>query len=113
MARLLVDPWTGNIRQLKHVVERAVILARGQVIEPGDLPREFQETDESRKGDSGSLRRVRKRVEAEAAADVERTMVLECLERAEWNVQEAARLAQYSRAQFYRLMSKHGITRPK
>ena len=33
--------WPGNIRQLEHCVERAVVMARGAEIEPRDLPREL------------------------------------------------------------------------
>jgi two-component system response regulator HydG len=31
-------PWPGNVRELENVVERAVVLARGQTVEVGDLP---------------------------------------------------------------------------
>lgn len=34
--------WPGNIRELKNVIERAVILAAGEWIEPADLPVELQ-----------------------------------------------------------------------
>jgi len=33
-------PWPGNVRELQHAIERAVILARGEEIEPEDLPPE-------------------------------------------------------------------------
>ena len=33
--------WPGNLRELRNVIERAVILAAGEVIEPADLPEEF------------------------------------------------------------------------
>src|SRR5262249_54863253 len=32
--------WPGNVRELLHAIERAVILAKGEDIEPGDLPPE-------------------------------------------------------------------------
>ena len=32
--------WPGNVRELLHAIERAVILAKGEEIEPGDLPPE-------------------------------------------------------------------------
>lgn len=38
---LLGSDWPGNIRQLEHCVERAVVMARGSEIEPRDLPREL------------------------------------------------------------------------
>lgn len=34
-------PWPGNIRELKNVIERAVLLATGETIRPGDLHLEF------------------------------------------------------------------------
>jgi two-component system response regulator HydG len=30
--------WPGNVRELEHAIERAVVLARGEVLEVGDLP---------------------------------------------------------------------------
>jgi two-component system, NtrC family, response regulator AlgB len=33
--------WPGNLRELRNVIERAVILARGEAITPADLPEEF------------------------------------------------------------------------
>lgn len=35
-------PWPGNVRQLKNVIERAVVLARGRRIMAGDLPDELR-----------------------------------------------------------------------
>jgi len=34
--------WPGNIRQLKNVIERAVVLAKGNIITMGELPDEFK-----------------------------------------------------------------------
>lgn len=38
---LLSSDWPGNIRQLEHCVERAVVMSRAAEIEPRDLPREL------------------------------------------------------------------------
>ena len=38
MDRLVRYPWPGNVRQLEHVIERAVILCRGDTIETLSLP---------------------------------------------------------------------------
>ncbi|BET67338.1 sigma-54-dependent response regulator transcription factor AlgB [Opitutales bacterium ASA1] len=36
-------PWPGNLRELRNVIERAVIMCRGDEIVPEDLPGEFHE----------------------------------------------------------------------
>ncbi len=38
LARLQAYPWPGNVRELEHAVERAVVLARGTLIDLADLP---------------------------------------------------------------------------
>jgi len=42
MSRLATHRWLGNIRELEHVVERSVLLARGDTIQLGDLPPSLQ-----------------------------------------------------------------------
>jgi NtrC-family two-component system response regulator AlgB len=39
-------PWKGNVRELENVMERAVILARGDAIHLQHLPEEFQSMGE-------------------------------------------------------------------
>jgi DNA-binding NtrC family response regulator len=34
---LLENPWQGNVRELSHVVERAVLMAQDTLIRPGDI----------------------------------------------------------------------------
>src|SRR5207244_529872 len=47
--RTLVDyAWPGNVRELQHIVERAVILAKGAIIGVDDLPDEVREVREVR-----------------------------------------------------------------
>jgi DNA-binding NtrC family response regulator len=36
-------PWPGNVRELENVIERAVVLGRGEVIEPAHLPATVRE----------------------------------------------------------------------
>ena len=48
MANLMVYPWPGNIRELQNVLERAIVLATGSVIDAIDLPDLPNETQPSR-----------------------------------------------------------------
>jgi len=98
--------WPGNIRQLQHVVERAVIVASSDTIQVADLPLELRQT----RSTAVSPAPVRTRAEQhQAAEEGERAMLLDALGRANGDVREAARLVGYSRAQFYRLLKKHHI----
>lgn len=54
MTRLIRYPWPGNVRELQHVVERAVIVARGDTITVRDLPPEVLDRPQGRQ-EGGSL----------------------------------------------------------
>lgn len=106
--------WPGNIRELEHTVERAVLLARSTMIEVDDLPADLQALRSCQESSGPTnLRAARRDASLRASSEIERRTLVECLERARWNVRVAAGASGYSRAQFYRLLQKHGITRPK
>jgi transcriptional regulator with PAS, ATPase and Fis domain len=96
--------WPGNIRQLRHVIERAVILAAGETLGVSDLPNEIRSAPARPAG-------ATKRHRSKAVDKAERTMLIKALHRADGNMSKAARLTGYSRAQFYRLIKRHNITR--
>jgi DNA-binding NtrC family response regulator len=84
---LLTYPWPGNVRELQNVVERAVALADGPVIEMRDLPLDLMLPDDRSlaQGTAGlPLREARERFD--------RQVVLRVLERVRWNQTAAARL---------------------
>jgi DNA-binding NtrC family response regulator len=98
--------WPGNIRQLQHIVYRAVILAKGDTLEVCDLPPELRDTRATSCAppDVGisSARRL-------AGDEAERAMLLAALVRAKGKASEARKLTGYSRTHFYRLLRKHHI----
>ncbi len=46
LGALLAYEWPGNVRELQNAIERAVVLAKGEVVTPRDLPRGLQDDDE-------------------------------------------------------------------
>lgn len=69
----------GNVRELEHIVQRAVTLARGSIIKTTDLPPEIRY---HRVTDQGTL--------AERLEGVEREMLISALEKNDWVQTRAA-----------------------
>lgn len=105
IAKLTAYNWPGNIRELQNLVERAVILSRGSVLEMplGELNRPSSE-------------RVVNRVGPVALEAIEREHILKVLREAGWviggNAGAAARLG-LKRTTLNNRMKKLGITRPR
>lgn len=95
-ARLLSYQWPGNVRQLRNVVDSAVVMAEGSTIEPDDLG--------LRQPGSGELESLR-------IDHWERKLIQEALGRADNNVPAAAKMLGISRATLYRKIDEYGITR--
>jgi len=104
MERLRQHTWPGNIRELRNVIERAVLLAEGDAIRLSNLPRELQQAD------SGGEPASRAELGAEGVdlAELERMLLREALRRAEGNRSEAGRLLGLSRHQVRNRLAKYG-----
>jgi Nif-specific regulatory protein len=93
---LLSYNWPGNVRQLRNVLDSAVVLAEGDAIQPGDLG-----LRDLREGELDTLR----------IEDWERRLIREALSRTRDSVPEAAKLLGIGRATLYRKLEEYGIVR--
>jgi two-component system, NtrC family, response regulator AtoC len=84
---LMAYGWPGNVRELQNVVERAVALAAGPVIEVKDVPLDLMLPDMRQLVDDPASLPLR-----EARERFDRQVILRVLERVRWNQSEAARL---------------------
>ena len=89
-------PWPGNIRELQHAVERAVILSDGNSISPGDL---FPDKRTS----SGT------RMNSRTLEENEKEYIREVLENNEGNVTQTAKVLGLTRTALYRRLNKYGL----
>jgi Nif-specific regulatory protein len=94
--QLLAYRWPGNVRQLRNVIDSAVVLATGDEIQPADLG--LREAG----GDS---------FESLDLAAWERRLIQEALSRTGQSMPEAAKLLGISRATLYRKVEEYGIPR--
>lgn len=95
--------WPGNIRELQNVVERAVLLGKGEVIAASDLPRDVTG------GQSLSLPRVGSMTLKEALEEPERQIILDVLESNNWNRNATADSLGVNRTTLYKKMKKLGL----
>ena len=99
--------WPGNVRELVNVVERAVVLSKGEVITPADLPEAVRDEDASHGSHanvgvgSGNLKH--------ALATPERQILVEALEANGWNRQNTAAMLGINRTTLYKKMKKYHI----
>lgn len=94
MDKLLHYAWPGNIRELKHTMEKAVILSDQEQIGPGNLY--LCEDPGSGPVDSFKL------------YDVEKRTILEVLNKCRGNYSETAKMLDISRTTLYSKLKKYG-----
>jgi DNA-binding NtrC family response regulator len=100
--------WPGNIRELRNVIERAALMAQGDVLDKDDLVLEsrFVETT-SKTPPAAQQNNVTK------LKDLEKNTILEALEKTHWIQQDAARLLGVSKRVIHYKIKKYGIKHPR
>ena len=104
--------WPGNVRELENVIQRAVILAGGDVIRQGHLANIIDalpqvELDVPRTGEE--LKQIKKIARQKSVESVEKQFVLGALKRNGWNVTRAAEETGMQRSNFQAMMAKYDI----
>ncbi len=98
MKKLEKYKWPGNIRELRHTLERAIILADTSMLQPMDFL--FPESEKETEGvvfDNYNLE------------DVEKTVIRKALKKHEGNISHAAKELGLTRTSLYRRMEKYRL----
>ena len=96
MQQMIQYPWPGNVRELEHTVERAVLLCRGEEIEPANLA-------------IASAKSSAPNFENMSIDEVEALLIRKVLRRCDGNISQAAEALGLSRAALYRRIEKYGL----
>ncbi|KYG75962.1 MULTISPECIES: sigma-54 dependent transcriptional regulator [Roseivirga] len=90
--------WPGNIRELQHAIERAIIMSEGNVLMPDDFFFLVQKADnQNEAADNLNL------------DDVEKNVILRAINKHSGNISKAAKELGLTRASLYRRLEKHGL----
>jgi DNA-binding NtrC family response regulator len=101
---LIRNRWPGNVRELENAIERAVLVAKTQEIQPGDLPEPIR--DESSVNPEFAI------PPHHTLAEIEKMAIVQTLQRTNWNKQEAAHILGLYRPTLYSKMRRHNIDDP-
>jgi two-component system, NtrC family, response regulator AtoC len=101
MRALMDHAWPGNLRELEHALERALLLARGDVLTVDDLPPEVRAPESDHGEGAGGYRRARDAWERRYFEDV--------LREAAGSVAKAAELAGLHRSTLYEKLARMGL----
>ncbi|HEX7998012.1 MAG TPA: sigma-54 dependent transcriptional regulator [Pyrinomonadaceae bacterium] len=93
---LMNRQWPGNIRELQHTVERASLMAQGNLVSAPDLGLQ-------------SVAETTRRLEEMSLEEVESILIRKALARSEGNVNKAAAALGLSRSALYRRINKYGL----
>ncbi len=91
-------PWPGNVRELQHAVERAVIMSKGEKLQPEDFF--FRQPGmEEQGGDFPTMN----------LDDMEKQLIMKALQKYHGNITEAAQELGLTRASLYRRLEKYNL----
>ncbi|MEM1408175.1 MAG: sigma-54 dependent transcriptional regulator [Bacteroidota bacterium] len=101
MVRLQKHNWPGNIREVQHSVERAVIMSNSQILQPEDFNFNSQQQNSS---DAENLMLDQYKLE-----DVEKILIRKVLKKYNGNITQAASELGLTRSSLYRRLEKYGL----
>ena len=100
LARMQGYHWPGNIRELQHAIERAVIMSNQTVLQPQDF-------DYSSPSKSAS--RTELKLDSYRLDEIERIMIKKALDKNNGNITLTAKELGLTRTSLYRRLEKHGL----
>jgi len=122
LAILQKHDWPGNVRELENAIARAIVVARGETLMPGDLPADVREprivvapaegVDASLNAAAAALFTLaRKDAKLKIIPAMEREMITRALVETGGNQVQAAKLLGITRATLRKRIAKFGIER--
>ena len=101
--------WPGNLRELKNVVERILIVTPGHVISAEHIPLLSGEQADAALHPAGMGNPLSRSALRDAREDFEREFIIHKLEENDWNISRTAELIELERSNLHRKIKSYGI----
>ncbi|HEY2990683.1 MAG TPA: sigma-54 dependent transcriptional regulator [Candidatus Binatia bacterium] len=105
MALLIAYEWPGNVRELENVIQRMVLIAKGELLDVADLPREIRGGESEARATPKGLKGIAR----ESSALIEKKAIVDALAKTGGNVTRAAQALGVSRATLQNKMKAYGL----
>src|SRR3982750_173917 len=105
LKRLMEYDWPGNVRELENVVERAVVLSRGQIITSRELPFGDHEAEHDEDEDVSAEKSFFKK----SVSQFEKDLIMKALRDANGNRSKAAEMLGIYRRLLYAKIKEYGL----
>jgi two-component system response regulator AtoC len=107
--RLMEYNWPGNVRELENVIERAVVLSRGQIITSRELPFGDHEAGEGEEGEGDADAKGDSSFFKKSVAQFEKDLIMKALRDANGNRSKAAEMLGIYRRLLYAKIKEYGL----
>lgn len=108
--RLLRHNWPGNVRELENVIQRAVLMAKNNVITENELFFDTHANEENPSQQKNYLNHLDSRSLKDVVAEVEKDIIILCLEKNHGNVAETVKQLDIGKTALYDKMKRYNIS---
>jgi len=113
ISRLLLHDWPGNVRELENVVQRAVLMAKNNIITEREICIGEQTSSPSSHSSNFMNQvcfQIGKKSLKDIIADIEKEVIVQSLKQNETNVVDTAKKLQVGKTALYTKMKRYGLT---
>ncbi|MCD8553307.1 sigma-54 dependent transcriptional regulator [Seleniivibrio sp.] len=107
MELFMVFEWPGNVRQLKNLIERMVVLSEHETMDVEDAPDFLRALEEDKyESENGAALR-------NAKEGFEKQYILQTLQANDWNISQSAKILEIERTYLHRKIKVYGLEKFK
>lgn len=108
--RLVEHDWPGNVRELENVIQRAVLMAKNNLITENELFFDIRPTDKNHNPVENYLQRMNGQTLKDMIADIEKDIIVFALGKNRGNVAETVQQLDIGKTAFYDKMKRYQIS---